>query len=194
MIIPSNYAQVNFIFGGAALPLGAEFTMGMDINGYGGSASDLAEDCATAYVDNLINYNSDQVEFLSTHVKFGPNDTGAQGDFSANETGGTSGAPLEPAVAVLVQKVTAHGGRSGRGRFFLPGFLDSISTSGGVIGGTELTALQTDVTAFLNDLSAFGGGPVVLHAPGPHGGDSPWPITNLVVSSQVATQRRRNRK
>lgn len=193
VLIPDDYAQANFQFSGAALPTKAEFTMAFDISTYPDNPADLAALCIAAWHDNFQNYQATGVVFDGVLVKFGPTATGPSAFVAAGSTTGSAGTPLDPAVALLVQKVTPFGGRAGRGRFYIPGCKESATDTGGHIVTETRATMQSDLTAFLGDLNAEEPKAVVLH-----GADSPLVtpsvITSLQLEASVATQRRRQRR
>lgn len=193
MIIPVDYAQVNYKLGGAALPELAETTLGLNVELYAGSASDAAEDAALAFVDNILPRLGNAVTFLEASVKFGPNSTGPSGVKAGGATGGVGAGAMAPQVSWLITKVTGFGGRQGRGRMYIPGLIDSIVADGGIIDGTQVTLMQTAMDNFHGDLVAFGLIPTLLRAPDSPIG-APVPVTSFEVQNRVATQRRRNRR
>lgn len=106
-----------------------------------------------------------------------------------------SGAPLLPNTAVLVRKNTGVGGRSQRGRMYIPGYRAESVFSYGVIDPTNVLSLQgaiTDVFENFVGLGAPWGVPVLLHttdAPD----TTPTELVSLTVEARLATQRRRLR-
>lgn len=100
--------------------------------------------------------------------------------------------------ALLVHKATARGGRRGRGRMYVPWYIDEVDIDeAGIINSTAVGLCNT---AFLNfrSLLVSGGNPMVLlHQPSEPGTarpTTPGPpnaVTSLTVDRLVATQRRR---
>lgn len=106
--------------------------------------------------------------------------------------GGLSASSPPPNVAVLVYKRTARGGRRGRGRMYFPWFTSTGDlTDDGTIGPTKVTALAVSIGVWKTELSTRGCPLVLLHSPGKTSMGAPDPVTSLVVSNVVATQRRR---
>lgn len=106
--------------------------------------------------------------------------------------GGRSGGSVPPNVAILVHKRTARGGRRGRGRMYLPWYCsDNDTNEDGTLLGAAVTAMQNATIKFVSDLDASGNPMVLLHSPGRTTAGPPDPITGIVVSNVVATQRRR---
>lgn len=109
-------------------------------------------------------------------------------------TGSKTGEAQPPNVAVLIRRVTARGGRRGRGRLYLPsGYLNETDViEGGVIIGTTVTSLQNlanNIRIGLNTVAGSVG--VLLHNDGLVDPDE---LTDLRVQQVVATMRRRLRK
>jgi hypothetical protein len=135
-----------------------------------------------------------------------------EGDSVAGATeqvvGGVVAEPAAPQVTALIQKITALGGRARRGRLYLS-FLPETNIEGrtGSIPAAFLTPLQTQFNSFLSDLQAIGGtsdeqmvvvsrylGTDAAGKPIPRAEGLVTPITSLLVSASVATQRERNRR
>lgn len=131
----------------------------------------------------------------------------------ANETedwvwpkaGGLNGAPASGNVAILVTKVTTASRGSRDGRMFLPPPAED-STAGNNLTGAYITSLQAGTSAFLENMTntAIGAGyqtfPTVIHTRTTGTGANRvteylgnTQITNLLVNSLLATQRRRLR-
>jgi hypothetical protein len=146
-----------------------------------------------AFIGAFDNAVSSDWVFLGAIARFGPTPTGPTFEVARFVQGLSTPAPLTPNTAVLVQKRTILGGRSNRGRFYVPGLPeDSVDGSGSILL-TPLTALQAGAN---NYLAAAQAAPevenlVVLHdqlVVGP-----PTPVTSLQVQTLVGTQRRRLR-
>lgn len=193
MIIPTGYAQANFQYTGADIPSGAEWTMGFDISGYSGGPADLADDCVIAYnADDLSQFHTAGVSLTSVLVKFGPNNTGPSGEAPATSAGTAAGNTCPPQVTALVRKLTAAGGRAGRGRLYFPGVPEGQVSGAGILSNAWITNLPAAMAATMALLDAGGAVPVLLHAAGSPIA-TPTPITGFTVAAQCATQRRRNR-
>lgn len=209
-VIPAGFAQVNLRFSGSAVPLGAEITFGVE------NSTPLTADTIADTVGDVIagtdwdGYWPNTMGLASILVKLGPNATGASAEL-AYAIAGTSFANAEaPNVAALVTKVTASGGRRGKGRFFQPVPAEAIVATGGLLDSAWQAGLQSELANFLADMSTAGLPLVVLHSY-PYtwtlvGGvpkrdydtgaalPVPTPITSLNVAQRVASQRRRNRR
>jgi hypothetical protein len=193
MTIPDGYAQANFIFSGDALPEGAQITLGLDVSAFAGLPTDLAIGLADDYDSTLAHNQCDTVDFVSVHVKFGPDNTGPAGD--APGTGGlyTAGEAVMPNCALLINKTTSHGGRSGRGRMFLPGIPNAQVDDGGVVAGGFLTEVNGDLVTFMGKIEARDCQVVLLHgAASPV--SLPYAVDQMLAQGKIATQRRRLRR
>lgn len=209
-VIPAGFGQFNLRFSGTAVPLGAEITFGFE------NVNDLSADVIADTVGDRIaatdwdGYWPNTMQLASILVKLGPNDTGASAEL-AYVIAGTSFANAEaPNVAALVTKVTATGGRRGKGRFFQPVPAEAIVATGGLLDSAWQAGLQSELTSWRTGMSTAGLPLVVLHSY-PYtwtlvGGvpkrdydtgaslPAPTPITSLNVAQRVASQRRRNRR
>lgn len=192
MIIPELFSQVNMLFTGAGVPLGAEMTFGVD-NPTVASPNTVATAIETAWLSgtpDMTGCYSVDVSCTGILVKNGPNDTGASGVRSVSMPG-TLGSSGGPAQSILVSKTTSFGGRKGRGRFYFPGVAEADVASSGIITAARVTSITNLCNTFLSLIAAAGFQMVVLHQ------DDITPpriVDTLTCSNQVATQRRRNRR
>lgn len=195
MLIPVDYAQANIVFTGVNLPEGAETTLGLNIEVWTGTTpADLADCVVNAWVDALMpGMFVDEMVLSAVNVKFGPNDTGADGGGTYSVVGGDGGSAVPPNTSLLVKKQTGFGGRTGRGRMFIPGLPETQVTDAGTVSSTWVSDLTTRLEDFRTSTEWFGAVPTLLHSP-----DSPvlvpMPIVALVPDNKVATQRRRLRR
>jgi hypothetical protein len=114
------------------------------------------------------------------------------GYWSLRANGAISLTSPPPNVAVLIHKRTARGGRRGRGRLFMPWFVDETTIDeAGIIAPATVTSLATCVEVFRTALATNGVPMVVLHEPGKTTAGAPDVVTSLTVDPLVATQRRR---
>lgn len=194
MIIPVNYAQANFHFTGPGVPLGAECTLGLNIEDFSGDPTTAAHNLRTnGAAQGIMTDVSDDVQWTSTTVKFGPNDTGGSGEWIEALNGGISGESSAPNTAFLIRKVTPLGGRSGRGRMYWPGVPESGLTTGGLLAGDYQPEVNGFWADFFDSIVADGLVPALLHGPDSPV-DAPVLITSFSVDARVATQRRRLRR
>ena len=194
MIIPVGFAQVNMLFTGGALPRGAQVTFGVDLEDPGDDPTAVANHVilsATSadFMDSLV----DDIVLSSVLVKFGPVATGPSVEVPCDIDGGASSSGVSPNVSLLVKKVTSAGGRSGRGRFYLPGAPESMVTDAGNIDSSAGSTLQGQLDSFLGTLATAGVPMVLLHADLSAPIDTPLPVTDLLLDGRAATQRRRLR-
>jgi len=189
MIIPSGYAQVNFMWTGANVPTGAECAFGVGAGG--ATAEEIAQDVAdTIGAVDLFDRISNQVTLTTVKAKLGPNSTGPVAELSVAVPGDAGGSCSPPQVAWLVRKSTALGGRRGRGRLFFPGVPEGSVDQAGVLDTTVSNAFQGLLDDWLSALAVSGHSMVVLHADN----TAPTVVTSLALQAKVATQRRRLRR
>lgn len=194
MIIPEGYAQVNLIFGGSAVPLGAQTTYGIELGDPADSASVVAQQVLGIYsASDLKTVIPTNMNLTSILVKFGPNATGQSALISAGivSTGGTPND--SPAVSILVHKNTSFGGRSGRGRSYFPGVVEAGANAGGGLTPTFIGQWQSRLDDFREGHATADIPMVLLHGSSPVIAE-PLVINELQVDTRVATQRRRLRR
>jgi enamine deaminase RidA (YjgF/YER057c/UK114 family) len=194
MIIPELHAQANIRFTGLALPTGAEITLGLNKELWSQDATAAAVQVLEKFQSTAIRaVISSSVTIDSCKVKFGPNATGPEGTTTNPLPGTASGSTSGPGVAFLVRKVTGFGGRTGRGRFYIPGVTETTHLEGGGIAATAVSQVNTALEAFRTALIAIGLVPTLLHSANSPV-TLPRPITGFVTDSKTATQRRRLRR
>lgn len=188
MIIPPGYAHVQHFFGGPGLPNGAAVTYG--VSGFlSGGLSGAAVALHLAFADAWENGICNSVHLEETRVKQGPN---ATGPFYAHQEVipmAVTGSQLPPNVALLVEKRTELGGRSGRGRFYIPGLPESDVDAAGVIVPANVVGFQAAADAFLAAVEGIATGMFLLHS----ASSDPTRVTDLTIDPVAATQRRRLR-
>lgn len=192
MVIPTGYAQVNYVFGGPAQPRGSQVTHGVQL--VGGSPlvtpQDVAAFAKTTWETTLGTLQISGVKFIEARVKFGPNASGGDATVTSGMDGGKSSSGEAPQVAVLIRKRTALGGRTGRGRMFVPGAPETDVVNGSLQGGA-LTQWEDTADDFLAAWNTAQAPMVILHTEGTAG---PVIVTDFEVQALTATQRRRLRK
>ncbi len=194
MIIPDGYAQINIRFTGTGAPTGAEITCGVNLDIFPGTPADLAQKALVYFQSAAIRARlSSEVTISSCVAKYGPNATGPSAEFTLPVAGTGPSAASSPNTAWLVRKNTGFGGRTGRGRWYIPGIVDGSVFSNGVIIGGEVTLMTTALEAWRTSMTTDGVVPTLLHgAASPV--QVPMPITSFVTDFKVATQRRRLRR
>lgn len=196
VIIPPGFGQVAFRFSLTGDPEVMITTMGYDLNAVTGQS--LADSLRTGFsaaaafpaANILAGYT-----FLGVKVAVGQ-DGGPPVVFEApaNVVGTNSGPALPQNVSFLLRKVTALGGRRGRGRsYWPPAFLgeDSLSSIG-MMSEAQRSVIEdrmVNATAGPAGVSL-----VLLHGPQVGPPTAPTPITDLILDALVATQRRRLRR
>ena len=193
VLIPDNYAQVNYKFTGVAVPLGAQVTLGVALANPAAGPDDVATTAAAGWTSSIRNEQVSEITLASVLVKFGPNDLGPSTEQPVGLAGTAAAGSAAPNTAVLVRKVTALGGHAGRGRMFIPGILETQVGSNGFITPSALTGWQDELDNFFTFMEASDLPPVVLHSEGSPL-STPTEIVQLIVDPRVATQRRRLRK
>jgi hypothetical protein len=196
VIIPAGYANAAFRFSLTGDPEVMVSTMGYDLNAVTGQS--LADSLATGFTaaaafpaaNILTGYT-----FLGVRVAVGQ-DGGPPVIFESpvSVVGTNLGPPFPSNVSLLVRKITALGGRRGRGRmYFPPAFLgeDSISSIG-IIAEAQRGPLSDRF--FAATAAPAGATRVLLHGPEVGAPTAPTPITNVILDRLVATQRRRLRR
>lgn len=193
MIIPTSFAQATwtFDFVGGARP--AAVTHGFNVSGYSGSPTEAAETLKDIWVEEWAGIQTSALFLQSVLVKFGPNSTGPSGEWTGAVQMSVPGDPEPPNTAFLLHKHTPYGGRSGRGRMYIPGPPAAAVLSGGLIETAYLGGLQDRADAFYLACIDANLDPVLLH-----GEDSPaegpYVLTGYTADGIAATQRRRLRR
>lgn len=198
-VIPAGYCQVNWVFTGNNVPSGAQCTWGLGPVG-ASTPVEVAELMADAWDIRWQPLISNDVTLASVSCKFGPSQTGPSAEFAAGVTGTIVADSPPPNVAYLIHKVTADGGRAGRGRVYHPGVQESVVNDSGALTQSLIDAFNAMLTGFRDDVAAamlaltgLTSGLVLLHGAGAPI-STPSPITSLTIDSRVATQRRRLRR
>lgn len=190
MIIPSGFGQLTLIFTGSAVPTGAVTTCGF-VNSVPDDAAGIADTIEAELTATSAGKSwATTCNLTGILVKLGPNSTGPS-YLKTVSISGTAGAPGSAAVAPLVKKQTASGGRKNRGRFYWGVAPELGVDPGGVLTSAYLADVADTVGDFRGGMQTAGFQLHVLHESVL---DNPTPIVGLVVDSRVATQRRRQRR
>lgn len=189
MIIPIGYAQVTHTYGGSPLPHGAANTYGISLGG-GMAGEELAEFLHTQWTGVWPSVGDSNAEMRSTIVKYGPNDVGPVFEYSEVISGSVSGNGTPPNTAILVQKVTALGGRRNRGRIYLPAVTNYAGTEQGQLPAPIVTDLNDRLETWQDALGAADYLTYLFHS----GSSDPTIISTWRATSTYATQRRRLRR
>lgn len=191
MIIPVGFSSLSIEFEGPGVPTGAAITFGVNQDVLLTTVAQIGQAFAVAWDNaNVVSLYDQSVTVKNCHVKMGPNDVGPSGDRPCDFQGSRVSEVGYPGVSVLVTKSTALGGRKNRGRFFLPGITEGDIAIGGALESSFLSACGIVFGNFFTELGDGGIPMVILH----NDATAPTDVTALVVASQSATQRRRNRR
>jgi len=185
-IIPPGFANLSLVHSSSGTSRPQVCSIGL-----GDSIFDLAllADIAAAWTDGPLSDMASSSRFEKAVLKEGPNSTGLTIEYVSGDTGGNT-VGGSPSVAWLVTKVTAKGGRSGKGRMYVPGMPEAVCDPGGNLVGTEPADMQAQFDEFLAALGALGVTPYLLHSDS----SDPDEILSFSVQPLAATQRRRLRK
>lgn len=157
-------------------------------------AQTMAGFVATAWKENLgplLCHDCEMGEYVGTSQVGDSNPTFTGGTM---EQGGGNFESVPPSVCALVRKNTDVLGRQGRGRMYLPWFIDETNVGeAGDISSTTTSALQSALNAFYADCEAADCDLEIMH-PTTANLTHPTKITSFTVESVVATQRRRQRR
>lgn len=194
VLIPEGYGQLAISFACAGKPNDFVSTIGI------GPLVDPDPEAILASLvtvltstDRMFNY----LEILSDYRVNGMQltvmtDTGpisaTEGAFLQGTLGGT--AP-PPNCCYMVRKITARGGRQGRGRMFIPPIWTTETNvdAAGVMTAVARNAIQEVIDDTMTAWLATTFPPVLLHSDA----DTPDAITSLQLQQTLATQRRRLR-
>lgn len=197
-IIPPGYAEVTLPIRHSLVNRGAAVVFGVHALGSAFTPDEQAQLVFDAFTETLGLRLDANTTMGPLRLAIGQDGGDPVLGFSgATVPGGRTMNSTSPAVAALLRKRTALGGRRGRGRMYLPwACAEADVTEGGVIGGTTLSGLQDAAPQFLEDLEAVGLGMpmVLLHSTGSTPVPIPTNVTSLQVETIVATQRRRQQR
>lgn len=189
MGIPAGYGQTTVVYGGLGAPTGAVNTWGFK-NDAGFTAAEAAEVWFDEWLANVLTGTySSSVNVINFKVKLGPDTTGPSAERPCTFTGGLATAG-SPAVCYLLQKITATGGRAGRGRVYIPGAAETDISPDGVVQAANRDQITDRYTNLAADMIAAGIPLVLLH-----GSElTPSPVIDVNCAPICATQRRRVRR
>jgi hypothetical protein len=165
----------------------------------GANNDDAPDDLMTAFGDTIMTQVSADYTLIGVTCYIGNDGPVIVAESSgASVPGGTSQNAAPPNVAVLMRKRTDLAGRRGRGRFYVPGVLNDVYASNGLLTTGEQTSWQSAANSFYADLTTSVGNrfypPVVLHRSEGEGEEPPpTPVTVFTIEQRLATQRGRLR-
>lgn len=195
LVIPPGFAQVTLPFKHQTVAREAVVTFGVRLASGQTVTPTLCNQIGSAW-------SGAWSTFLDTDVTLGPVRASAGQDGNENlavegtntYVGAASTLRAAPNTALLIRKLTARGGRRGRGRMYLPWHLAAANvTETGVIPSGGVTSAQTAADAFLVALIGLSGVDAmsILHATGGSPTGAPDDVTSLTVDPVIGTQRRR---
>lgn len=154
---------------------------------------------AASSAGSLMSQMDANVTLRSVRVSLGTDGSeDVVGVLSASTTGSLAKNTLPPNCALLVHKLSARGGRRGRGRMFIPWVVSETDCDeAGLILTGSVTAYQSALNTFRSALSSSGNPMVLLHEPSqpgvghPSTPGAPNVVTALIADPLISTQRRR---
>lgn len=202
LVIPTSHALVSIEVRSDYDPDSWFTTFGVNGTDFLDSLEVMSVACSTAFELGFQGLLSNECIIVGAHIAYngtGPDPIRVM--VQRNNRGSSSSDKLPQNCAALLRKGTGRGGRSGRGRMFLPGILQESKVSQtGIIANDHLTAIQEGADEFFTQLESgvpgVGSGPlpmVLFHNEGAPGGDDPTDVSSLIVDPKISTQRRRLR-
>ena len=102
---------------------------------------------------------------------------------------GLAGGEMTPVnVAFLVKKTTALGGRRFRGRNYLPGVAEGVTSDDGSVDTDVVNGINVNIQGMRTDMTGEGIELALLHQSAPW---NPTLVVTAVCEAKVATQRKR---
>jgi hypothetical protein len=189
--IPTGFAQLAWHFSGPIVGRDMVTTLGVSVpTSWTPTTSDL-----TTIANAMANANHPlpllQSSTTLTKVRAYVGQTGGVPGMyeKADGRAGTgAGSVFPPALCWRITKTTAQPGRTGRGRMFLPGLLESNANDAGVMLNTAITSMDTALTNLVSTLATISLIPFLLHS---QVGTTPNAITGLTCAGTVGLQKRR---
>lgn len=190
IVIPPGYAHVDLAFRHEAYQRDAHLTYGIST---AGDPTLLAGLQVAAWNTTMNPVLDNNVRLREATVTIGQDGGEPLVDHASNTTPGARGMDATTAaLAVLVTKRTGFGGRRNVGRNFLPWCAaDSEVSEIGLVSTVRVNALQTAVDNWLDFMDAAPAPMVLLRRSQGEATPPPVPVTSLVVSNVISTQRRR---
>lgn len=191
--IPPGFAEIWTQYNQAADPEPMFTAIGVELASGVAPSSDLVQaltSIADGAIDNIV---SSELTIGPGYMVFGQDGGDLRIDSPNPPVAGLNGPnALTINTAVLVRKLTASGGRRGRGRMYIPGLPEGNVATAGNITPSVVPTLQTAIDSLLTNLVAHASVErcVLFHDTAPF---TPTTITSLEVQRKVATQRRRLR-
>lgn len=198
LIVPEGYGLASIVFTAGDGTAPYVTTIGLDISAAGSAFVSAADNVLASYIDAFQGVTAEDLRidrvslYVGSDTSPGSVDSIASGEFGLNEQ---DMAPV--AMSLIVKKITADLGRSGRGRMFIPGILsDADVDQGGHVEPGSITSYQTKVNTFFTNLLTADPAmeliPVLLHSE-TSPVSTPSPIQGLGVADTVGWIRGRIR-
>jgi len=195
-VIPPGFAECSIEHWLDGYPRPAVTTMGVAILGSESGGESLADWFHAAFEQSFLPSIDQNVRIRNAKAVIGQDGLDPIVQVSTKSTQGTSDREsIAPALALMISKNTALGGRKHRGRFYFPWAVSDTGVGeNGAVQASTLTTWQNNVATFQTNLEGGLGtmplfdGPVVLH------GDpllAPTPVTGMAPNPTIRTQRRR---
>lgn len=198
VFIPFGYGQATMHFKWTGLTNVCAVTFGYQQRTSPGLPSNEASLWNTAFTDissklcNATKFSS-QLQFLGFSVVEHRTGGLLSGDAPVSITGSGVQDMAPPQVALLVDRVTTFGGRTNRGRFYLPAAwtTEANVSSTGNISAADVISINALLNTTFNAITTAGFGHYLLHE---NPSAAPTLITAWNMQNTVATQRRRLRR
>lgn len=196
VVIPPGFAQCSIEHWLDGYPRPAVTTMGVKIAGTEEAGGNVADRFWQAYNTAFVALTDNGVRIRNARAVIGQDGGDPIIQESTKEgPGGQARSSLAPALALMLTKSTAVGGRKNRGRMYIPWAMDDNAVGeNGAILPIIVTAWTTASQVFLDYLSLgehtnqdLIDGAYILHS------DStpPTPVTKLAPNPTIRTQRNR---
>jgi hypothetical protein len=192
--IPSGYGLIRHHFITSGGDGHAYILYGVHLVG-GPTAIGVATDAHGLFTSDIVPGLSNFVGVTDTMATINNGGVLSQADTGPEVDGGVAHASVPVQVCALIRKQTGVIGRHFRGRVYLPGMSSDqlSSTNESQWSGAAVPAFQTRCDTWLGHIQggAFFDNMVLLHR---DIAVPPTTVTSLLFETQIATQRRRNRK
>lgn len=195
MIIPPGFASITVPIRHSALPRAAAVTFGVDSSNWPGDYVDMCDRIGADFDSALSAGFDSQVSMGPVRASVGQDggeNLSVEGTYTWS--GDAAGERQSAQIALLVKKLTARGGRRGRGRMYFPWMLsetgvDETGRLGAGVAASYQSLMNNWRVAALIDP---GSTPLyLLHSAGASAAGNPDEITALLVDPVTGTQRRR---
>lgn len=200
LYLPTGYYTSTISFTGAAVPTGAAVTFQGDLTTTpAATLSTIATAINTHWQASMHLDLSASVTLTEIYVRYGSDDDdpGESIVLEESEPGQNTDPPCSPGVTYLMIKTSSLGGKRGRGRWYLPGCVETDIGPGGAVTSSRQNSLTTHGNAFLTALAGDIGNMCIAHRYRKEFVGTkkvPTPVGILGCEPMAATQRRRQRR